>query len=65
MSKLTDISEVRTASIITLMMEAVCTSETSVNFDVTTRRYSPEDSKLQVYFWPFTAKLGNMTHPYA
>jgi hypothetical protein len=32
MSKLTDISEVRTASIITLMMEAVCTSETSVNF---------------------------------
>jgi len=29
------------------MMEAVRTSETSVNFNVTTRRYIPEDSKLQ------------------
>jgi hypothetical protein len=27
-------------------MEAVRTSETSVNFNVTTRRYIPEDSKL-------------------
>jgi hypothetical protein len=27
-------------------MEAVCTSETSVNFNVTTRRYIPEDSKF-------------------
>jgi hypothetical protein len=43
--KLTDVSEVRTASIIiALMMEAVRTSETSVNFIVTTRRYIPEDS---------------------
>jgi hypothetical protein len=46
--KLTDVSEVRTASIIksmnAMMMEAVRTSETSVNFDVTTRRYVPEDS---------------------
>jgi hypothetical protein len=31
---------------IALMMEAVLTSETSVNFNVTTRRYIPEDSKL-------------------
>jgi hypothetical protein len=28
-------------------MEAVHTSETSVNFNVTTRRYIPEDSTLQ------------------
>jgi hypothetical protein len=28
------------------MLEAVRTSETSVNFNVTTRRYIPEDSKL-------------------
>jgi hypothetical protein len=28
------------------MMEAVRTSETSVNFNVTTRRYIPEDCKL-------------------
>jgi hypothetical protein len=28
------------------MMEAVRTCETSVNFNVTTRRYIPEDSKL-------------------
>jgi hypothetical protein len=31
---------------IALMMEAVRTSETSVNFNETTRRYIPEDSKL-------------------
>jgi hypothetical protein len=41
---LTDVSEVRTASIITaLMMEAVRTSETSVNIYVTTRQHIPED----------------------
>jgi hypothetical protein len=33
--KLIDVSEVRTASIITLMMEAIRTSETSVNFNFT------------------------------
>jgi hypothetical protein len=44
--KLTDVSEERTASIIALMMEAVRTSETSVDFNITTRRYIPEDSKL-------------------
>jgi hypothetical protein len=33
-------------SIIALMMKAVHTSETSVNFNVTTRRYILEDSKL-------------------
>jgi len=30
-----------------LMMEAVRTSEMSVNFNVTTRRYIPEDFELQ------------------
>jgi hypothetical protein len=34
--KLTDVLEVCTAFIIRVMMEAVCTSETSVNFNVTT-----------------------------
>jgi hypothetical protein len=34
-------------AIIDLMMEAVRTSETSVHFNVTTRRYIPEDSKQQ------------------
>jgi hypothetical protein len=29
-----------------LMMEAVCTSETWVNFNMTTQHYIPEDSKL-------------------
>jgi hypothetical protein len=33
-------------AIIALMMEAVRTSETSINFNVTTRHYLPEDSKL-------------------
>jgi hypothetical protein len=33
--------------LIALMMEAVRTSETSLNFNVTTRRYIPDDSKLQ------------------
>jgi hypothetical protein len=43
---MTDVSEVRTASIIIALIEAVRTSETSVNFTLTTRRYIPEDSKL-------------------
>jgi len=34
------------ASFITLMMEVVRTSETSVNNYLTTRHYIPEDSKL-------------------
>jgi hypothetical protein len=33
---------------IALMMEAVSTSETSVNFYQTTRRYNPEDSHLHI-----------------
>jgi hypothetical protein len=41
----TDVSEVRTASI-TLVMEAVRTSKTSVNIYLTTRQHIPEDSKL-------------------
>jgi hypothetical protein len=45
---LTDVSELPTASIIRAMIEAVRTSETSVNFNVTTRRYIPEDSKLKI-----------------
>jgi hypothetical protein len=38
------------ASIITLMMEAARTSETSVNFYQTTQRYNPEDSLLHTRF---------------
>jgi hypothetical protein len=34
------------SSVITLTMEAVRTSETSVYFNVTRRRYIPEDSNL-------------------
>jgi hypothetical protein len=48
----TDISEVRTASIIRviiLMMEAVRTSETSVYSNETARRYIPEGSHPQNY----------------
>jgi hypothetical protein len=57
--KFTDASEVRAASIInemsirtiiTLMMKAVSTSETLVNFYQTTRYYNPEDSShLHIY----------------
>jgi hypothetical protein len=42
-----EVEEVRTASIIiALMVETVRTSELLVNFNVTTRRYIPQDSKL-------------------
>jgi hypothetical protein len=42
---LTDVSEVRTASIvIALMVEAVHTSETSVNTNFNTRHSNPQDS---------------------
>jgi hypothetical protein len=34
---------------IALMMEAARTSETSVNFYQTTRRYNPEDSHLRTH----------------
>jgi hypothetical protein len=43
---LTDVSGVRTASIIRAMIKAADTSETSVNIYLTTRQYSLEDSKL-------------------
>jgi hypothetical protein len=35
-------------SFIALMMEAVRTSETSVNLNATTRHYIPEDFKIQI-----------------
>jgi hypothetical protein len=35
------------AELIALMMEAASTSETSLNFYQTTRRYNPKDSHLQ------------------
>jgi hypothetical protein len=42
---LSEVSEVRTACIIiALTMVAVRTSKTSVNINLTTRRYIPEDS---------------------
>jgi hypothetical protein len=49
MLKCTDVSEVRTASIIRddgPDNGGSTHSETSLNFNVTTRRYIPEDSKL-------------------
>jgi hypothetical protein len=42
----TDLSEVRAASVIALMIEAACTSETSVDIYLTTWQYIPEDSEL-------------------
>jgi hypothetical protein len=51
--ELTDVSEACTASIIRAMIAVVMgagrTSETSVNFTVTTRRYIPEDFKLHYH----------------
>jgi hypothetical protein len=47
----TDVSDVRTASVIrvsTVMMEAICTFETSVYSNGTTRHYIPEGSYLQI-----------------
>jgi hypothetical protein len=44
----TDVSEVPAASIIiALMMETARTSKTSVNIQLRTRQYIPEDSELQ------------------
>jgi hypothetical protein len=42
----TDVSEVRAASIIRAMMEAARTSETSVDIQLRTRQYIPEDYEL-------------------
>jgi hypothetical protein len=46
----TNVSEVLAASIIALRMEAASTSETSVNFYQTKRRYKPENSHLHIGF---------------
>jgi hypothetical protein len=46
----TDVSEVRAASIIALMMKAARTSETSVDIQLRTRQYIPEDSDLNDEF---------------
>jgi hypothetical protein len=43
---LLSVFETVTITFIALMMEAVHTSESSINFNVTTRRYIPEDFKL-------------------
>jgi hypothetical protein len=45
----TDFSEVHAASIIALMMEAARTSETSVDIQLRTRQYIPEDSELHTH----------------
>jgi hypothetical protein len=42
----TDVSEVRAASMIALMMAAACTSETSVDIYLTTLHYISEDYEL-------------------
>jgi hypothetical protein len=44
----TDVSEVRAASFIALMMKAALTSETSVDIQLITRQYIPEDSELHI-----------------
>jgi hypothetical protein len=44
---LTDVSEVRAASIIALMTEAARISETSVDIQLRTRQYIPEDSEIR------------------
>jgi hypothetical protein len=51
-------SEVRTVSIIRATMEAERTSETSVNFNVTTRRYIPKDSKIS-YSQPWEPEISD------
>jgi hypothetical protein len=45
----TDVSEVRAASVIALMMEAARTSETLVDIYLTTRQYIPEDSESHTH----------------
>jgi hypothetical protein len=42
----TDVSAVRGASVIVLMMGVARTSETSVDIQLRTRQYIPEDSEL-------------------
>jgi hypothetical protein len=48
---LSDVSEVRTASIIRALMEAVNASEMSANFNVNARRYIPEYYKPHFTFY--------------
>jgi hypothetical protein len=52
-----DVSEVLAASIIRAMMEAARTSETSVDIQLRTRQYIPEDSELQNVPYQTTASV--------
>jgi hypothetical protein len=46
----------------TLKMDAICSSETSVDFHLTTQRYIPEDVILDFYSWNLIHSLRkNMT----
>jgi hypothetical protein len=55
---LTDVSEVRAASIIrAMMMEAARTSEKSVGIQLRTRQYIPEDSELHFLWTLYIATL--------
>jgi hypothetical protein len=51
----------RTASIIALMMNAVCTSETSVHSSETSRRYIPEYCHLYISFILFVVYLTTLS----
>jgi hypothetical protein len=59
--KITDVSEVRTASITRVMMKAVSTFEKPVNFYGTTRRNIPERSHLQVYITFYILCFGTVS----
>jgi hypothetical protein len=59
----TDVSEVRAASIITLMIEAACTSETLVDIQLRTRQYIPEDSELHTVSTIWKPKIASNSLP--
>jgi hypothetical protein len=58
----TDVSEVRATCIIRTIMEAARISETSVDFQLRTRRYIPEDSELHTVWLAHDLNQKNAWH---
>jgi hypothetical protein len=49
----------------TLKMEAICSSESSVDFQRTTRRYIPEDSTLHIFISPQFPFISMQVHVFS
>jgi hypothetical protein len=58
----TDVSEVSAASIIRAMMEAARISETSIDIQLRTRQYIPEESEIHISLPPWQLEISQQAN---